>query len=49
LFEKSYGFLKDYKKSEQDMLKQRMKKEKDSEALDQMKGLLTQMVNEGIY
>ncbi|KAI8063347.1 uncharacterized protein B0P05DRAFT_555538 [Gilbertella persicaria] len=45
LFEKSYGFLNDYKKSEMDMLKQRLKKEKDPEEQEKLKALLTKMVS----
>ena len=44
LFEKSYGFLNDYKKSEMDMLRQRLKKEKDPEEAEKLKGLLVKMV-----
>jgi ribosomal RNA-processing protein 36 len=36
--------LNDYKKSEVDMLKERIKKEKDPEQQEHMKGLLLKMV-----
>ncbi|KAI8357262.1 hypothetical protein BD560DRAFT_198386 [Blakeslea trispora] len=45
LFEKSYGFLSDYKKSEMDMLRQRLKKEKDPEEAEKLKSLLVKMVS----
>ncbi|KAI8991596.1 hypothetical protein BDF20DRAFT_845435 [Mycotypha africana] len=44
LFEKSYGFLKDYKNSEMEMLKQRLKKEKNPEKQEEMKHLLQKMM-----
>lgn len=44
LFEKSYNFLNDYKKSEMEMLKERIKKEQDPDEQDRMKGLLLKMV-----
>lgn len=44
LFEKSYNFLNDYKKSEIDMLKERVKKEQDPEAQEHLKSLLLKMV-----
>ncbi|KAI7894396.1 uncharacterized protein EV154DRAFT_89515 [Mucor mucedo] len=45
LFEKSYDFLNDYKKSEMDMLKESIKKEQDPDAQEHMKGLLMKMVS----
>ncbi|KAG2236030.1 hypothetical protein INT48_008122 [Thamnidium elegans] len=45
LFEKSYSFLNDYKKSEIDMLKESIKKERDPEEQERMKGLLLKMVS----
>ncbi|KAI8139455.1 hypothetical protein BJV82DRAFT_627295 [Fennellomyces sp. T-0311] len=45
LFEKSYSFLNDYKKSEQEMLRQRIKKEKNQEKRASMEMLLTKMVS----
>ncbi|KAG2192676.1 hypothetical protein INT46_006827 [Mucor plumbeus] len=45
LFEKSYNFLNDYKKSEIDMLKESIKKEQDEEKQEHMKGLLLKMVS----
>lgn len=46
LFEKSYDFLNDYKKSEMDMLKESIKKEQDPDAQEHMKGLLMKMVTQ---
>ncbi|KAI8993187.1 hypothetical protein BDB01DRAFT_314040 [Pilobolus umbonatus] len=40
LFEKSYSFLNDYKKTEMDMLKERLRKENDPEAREELKSLL---------
>lgn len=40
LFEKSYSFLNDYKKSEIDMLKEQLRKEKNPEAREELKSLL---------
>ncbi|KAG2212337.1 hypothetical protein INT47_001697 [Mucor saturninus] len=45
LFEKSYDFLNDYKKSEMEMLKESIKKEQDPDAQEHMKGLLMKMVS----
>ncbi|GAN07042.1 ribosomal RNA processing protein 36 homolog isoform X1 [Mucor ambiguus] len=45
LFEKSYGFLNDYKKSEMEMLRESIKKEQDEEKQEHMKGLLLKMVS----
>ncbi|KAG2226779.1 hypothetical protein INT45_005744 [Circinella minor] len=45
LFEKSYSFLDDYKKSEQEMLRKTIKKEKNQEKRTNMESLLTKMVN----
>lgn len=45
LFEKSYNFLNDYKKSEMEMLKERIKKEQDPEAQEHLKSLLLKMVS----
>ncbi|KAI9473934.1 MAG: hypothetical protein EXX96DRAFT_579922 [Benjaminiella poitrasii] len=45
LFEKSYGFINEYKKSEMEMLKERIKKEKDPDTQEKLQGLLTKMVN----
>ncbi|KAL7315049.1 rRNA biogenesis protein rrp36 [Mucor circinelloides] len=45
LFEKSYNFLNDYKKSEMEMLKESIKKEQDEEKQEHMKGLLLKMVS----
>ncbi|KAI9248854.1 hypothetical protein BDA99DRAFT_524618 [Phascolomyces articulosus] len=45
LFEKSYSFLDDYKKSEQDMLRKSIKKEKNQETRTNMESLLTKMVS----
>ncbi|KAI8637139.1 hypothetical protein BD408DRAFT_425061 [Parasitella parasitica] len=45
LFEKSYNFLNDYKKSEMEMLKESIKKEQDEEKQEHMKGLLIKMVS----
>ncbi|CEP07660.1 hypothetical protein [Parasitella parasitica] len=45
LFEKSYNFLNDYKKSEMEILKESIKKEQDEEKQEHMKGLLLKMVS----
>ncbi|RCH85393.1 rRNA bioproteinsis protein rrp36 [Rhizopus azygosporus] len=45
LFEKSYGFLEEYRKSEIDMLKERIKKERDPETAENLKMMLTKMVS----
>ncbi|KAI7907570.1 uncharacterized protein BX663DRAFT_491346 [Cokeromyces recurvatus] len=45
LFEKSYSFINDYKKSEMEMLKERIKKEKDADTKEQLQGLLKKMIS----
>ncbi|KAI9479573.1 hypothetical protein BDB00DRAFT_775714, partial [Zychaea mexicana] len=45
LFEKSYSFLNDYKKSEQEMLRTSIKKEKNQETRANMESLLLKMVS----
>lgn len=44
LFEKSYAFLDDYKKSEQDLLRQQIKKAKNPERREELQQLLLKMV-----
>lgn len=44
LFEKSYAFLDDYKKSEQDLLRQQIKKSKNPERREELQQLLLKMV-----
>ncbi|KAJ8657918.1 hypothetical protein O0I10_006446 [Lichtheimia ornata] len=43
LFEKSYAFLDDYKKSEQDLLRQQIKKAKNPERREELQQLLLKM------
>ncbi|ORZ19587.1 hypothetical protein BCR42DRAFT_371231 [Absidia repens] len=43
LFEKSYGFLDDYKQSEQAQLKEQLTKTKDPEERERLKSILTRM------
>ncbi|CAO3690994.1 unnamed protein product [Rhizopus stolonifer] len=45
LYEKSYGFLKEYNKSEMEMLKDRIKKERDTDTQENLKMMLTRMVS----
>jgi ribosomal RNA-processing protein 36 len=45
LFEKSYGFIKEYNKSEIEMLRERIRKEKDADTQESLKKMLTKMVS----
>ncbi|KAI9266939.1 hypothetical protein BY458DRAFT_210433 [Sporodiniella umbellata] len=45
LYEKSYGFLKEYNKSEMEMLKKRIKKERDAETQENLKAMLIKMTS----
>ncbi|KAI9315536.1 hypothetical protein BX666DRAFT_1956555 [Dichotomocladium elegans] len=45
LFEKSYAFLNDYKKTEKEMLRERLKKEKNPEKREQLQNLLSKLIS----